>query len=261
MLVAIVLGISGIAVTSFVELTSVQNTYNHLRHKVMAAQLDVLEINRDVNYVSRLTRNMMLGSNYEKDMEKLEKMLDRIMENYKTLNAVAEGAEEIELVRNAQTATMNFVKDGYRFSKALKDLDKSQRYTRYPDYGKSATPLAVESRKYFGQLVTLKEKKLTEASKKMDETIKRMKKMIVLVAGILLTAIITLVFTMTRGMLKSIRNMAGVLDTLANGRIFYRTVRAADAAVQHSNFVIRYPPEGHQVLFRREGVSQDMCGP
>ena len=39
----------------------------------MAAYIDVLEINRDVNYVSRLTRNIMLGSNIEKDIKVLER--------------------------------------------------------------------------------------------------------------------------------------------------------------------------------------------
>ncbi|MCG8632614.1 MAG: methyl-accepting chemotaxis protein [Desulfobacterales bacterium] len=211
----IVLGIGGIATVSYMELAHVQKSYDHLRHKVVGAQIDVLEINRDVNYVSRLTRNMMLGSNWEKDMKKLENMLDRIKGNYKTLNLVAEGVEEKELIRKAQAATMNFVNDGYRFSKALKGLDKSRRYTKYPEYGKSATPLAVESRKYFGSLVKLKEEKLAEASEQLNETIIKMEKTIVIVAVIMLAIILALVFAVTRGILMSMSRMVEVIETLA----------------------------------------------
>ncbi len=211
----VVLGIGGIAAMSITQINSLEKSYEQMRNKDLSAHIDVLEINRDVNYVSRLTRNIMLGSNYDKDIKKLEKMIQQITQNYESLTAVADGKEETNLIQNAKTATMNFINDGYRFAKMLKELDPSQRYTKYPDYGRSATPLAVESRKYFGNLLKVKEQKLVEVGKQMEASLNKVKKMTLSMAVVLLAVILLIVFQMTRGMLRSINYMVEVLETLA----------------------------------------------
>lgn len=211
----IIFAICSLSGISLIKINSFQKNYTEMMERDVSGQVDVLEINRDVNYVSRLTRNIMLGSNIDKDIQSLEKMLDNITKNFTALKATVLDNAELEVLQKAEKATMNFINQGYEFSKESKALDVSERYSRYPLYGKSATPLAVESREHFGALVKLKEKKLQDAKEAMEKNISGMFRMILLVSSI--TAVITLllVFQIGRGMLRSINQVVDVVETMA----------------------------------------------
>lgn len=211
----IIFAICSLSGISLIKINSFQKNYTEMMERDVSGHVDVLEINRDVNYVSRLTRNIMLGSNIDKDIQSLEKMLDNITKNFTALKATVLDNAELEVLQKAEKATMNFINQGYEFSKESKALDVSERYSRYPLYGKSATPLAVESREHFGALVKLKEKKLQDAKEAMEKNISGMFRMILLVSSI--TAVITLllVFQIGRGMLRSINQVVDVVETMA----------------------------------------------
>ena len=211
----IVLGIGGVLTVSLVGFSSMSESYSQMRNRDIASHIAVIEINRDVNYVSRLTRNIMLGSNIDKDSKKLDNMLKRIKENYIILEEANGDKKTKDLISKAERATINFVNDGIIFSKKLRELDPSERHTLYREYGKSATPLAVESRKYFGKLSELKKQKLADATAKLDETIKKTRSLIILVSAVVLFLVMAVLFMVTRSLLSSINNIINIMEVLA----------------------------------------------
>lgn len=211
----IIFAICSLSGISLIKINSFQKNYTEMMERDVSGHVDILEINRDVNYVSRLTRNIMLGSNIDKDLEKLEKMLDNITKNYTALKATVVDKAELEILQKAEKATMDFVNQGYEFSKESKALDVSERYSRYPLYGKSATPLAVNSREHFGALVKLKEMKLHDAKVAMEKNISGMFRIILLVATFTTIITLLLVFQIGRGMLRSINQVVDVVETMA----------------------------------------------
>ncbi len=214
----VVIGICGLISVSIIEIASVKKAYNQLKNKDLKAHIDVLEINRDVNYVSRLSRNIMLGSNIEKDLKKLKQRIKTIKNNYTSLKSVA-SKDEINLIKNAERATLNFVKDGLRFSLSMKELDRKERYKMYGSYSKSATPLAVESRKYFGKLVKIEGEKLKAANLRLDQKLNEMQNFILMIGIPLVFIILFLVFSVTKGILKPINNMVRVMEELAKNNL------------------------------------------
>ncbi len=200
---------------SLVKITSLEKSYNTMMQREVGGKIDVLEINKDVNYVSRLTRNIMLGSNIDRDLGKMEKMRKNISENYESLKKQAEDEAEIEMLKKAETATMNFVNQGYEFSKALRKVVVGKRYTNYPEYSKSATPLAVQSREHFGALVSIKDKKLDVAKKEMGESISHIFKIILVVSGIAVVITSLMIFKISSSILRSINQVVGVVETMA----------------------------------------------
>jgi methyl-accepting chemotaxis protein len=116
-------------------------------------KVTILEINRDLNYISRLTRNIMLGSGYDKDMEKFRDRRERIESKFESLIKNVETDKEVSDARNAKTAALAFIDKCYEIVGGGKDIPKDQRYKLYDVYKVQATPLAVESRKYFGSLI------------------------------------------------------------------------------------------------------------
>lgn len=143
--------------TTIWNIKSIENDFMALKNNAFAGKVALLEINRDVNYVSRLTRNIMLGSDYQKDMEKLDSKIAAITKAYSQLEKSAVSPDEDLLIDQAKQATMAFIQDGKRHVQSLKNVKKNERYQSYGEYHKSATPLAVQSRKIFPKVIELKD--------------------------------------------------------------------------------------------------------
>ncbi len=138
---------------SFVTIINMKSSFQEMETRQIASEVAALSITRDVNYISRLTRNIMLGSNYEKDMKKLGNRIRIIRANFEILQTATVGSDSEDHVTKAEEATISFVEDGRQFVTRLGNTPAGERYKSYPAYGKSATPYAIESRKHFGNLI------------------------------------------------------------------------------------------------------------
>jgi len=141
------LAMGAIAGVSLTALSDLGKTFETMKNIHIDGKMATLAINRDINYVSRLTRNIMLGSNYDKDMKSLDGRIADIRDSFRILRDSAEGDEQIALVAKAEEAALSFVEDGRRFSRELATVPSDERHTYYGAYGESATPLAMQSRK------------------------------------------------------------------------------------------------------------------
>ncbi len=166
------------AVLTFIYLNKIDQSFENLRDKAVKGEVLTLQINADMNYISRLTRNIMLGANYEKDMKKLEVRLKRIEENFNKLLDTAYTPEEKKLILKSKETALAFIYDGYNLMKSLKEVPAEERYKAYKIYHKRATPLAEEARKYFSKLKKLKHKYFEEGFKQVENNIKTIKEMI-----------------------------------------------------------------------------------
>lgn len=128
------------------EITEIMNT------KVQA-KITTLEITANTNYISRLTRNIMLGSNYDKDMKKFYKRQKAVKEAYKRYDSFKLTPEQMSVVLQAKKASEDFIGKCQEILENGKSLPPAERNKLYAVYKVEATPPAVESRKYFGQLI------------------------------------------------------------------------------------------------------------
>ncbi len=71
--VLLFLFVCGIVANQVYTHTLVTKGVKHIMDEPIKAKITTLEISSDTNYISRLTRNIMLGSNYDKDMKKVPK--------------------------------------------------------------------------------------------------------------------------------------------------------------------------------------------
>ena len=213
--VVFLLAIGCLTGVSLYEVLSIKSTYNDVVLRDVGGKINVLEINRDVNYVSRLTRNMMLGSDIEKDIPSLERVIKDIADNYDALKSRIADQDELALLDSAERTTMSFVDHGLRFSRELKDVRPDMRAALFPEYQKLATPLANESREYMGALVALKDEKLAAATARMESTITEMFWIISVIALISTAVALLMVFSVGRGVTRSIGQVVSVVETMA----------------------------------------------
>lgn len=221
---------------SLYEVFAIKSIYTDVVLRDTGGKINVLEINRDVNYVSRLTRNMMLGSNIEKDILSLEKVIKKITDSYASLKSHITDHEEKVILDNAERTTMSFVNHGYQFCLDLKDVRQDMRATHFSDYQKLATPLANESREYMAALIELKDKKLAAATLQMESTITEMFRIISLIALITTAVALLMVFSVGRSVTRSIQQVVGVVETMANNDL---TCQVAEGGSDETGKMLR----------------------
>ncbi|WP_457641639.1 methyl-accepting chemotaxis protein [Persephonella sp.] len=208
-------------------LNKIEKDFNILKKKTVKGQILVLDINRNMNYISRLTRNIMLGSNYGKDMNKFEKRLKEIEKAFEELEKTVFTDEELALVRKSRETALAFVSDGYKLMKELKEVPPEERYKAYEIYHERATPLAEKARKYFSKLVKTKERIFEEGFEKLEDSISQVKNFIY--GGIPISLFITaiLIGGILRSISKPINKFVESFSTAAKGDL---TVRIKDDA-------------------------------
>ncbi len=72
--------------------------------------LENMSIQKKMNYVSRTTRDIMLGGNYQKDTSQLKASIENIREEFNSLKTIVpEDSVSSALIKDAKSSTMIFL--------------------------------------------------------------------------------------------------------------------------------------------------------
>ena len=146
---------------SLVGLGHIEKNFDSYTQEAVPAELLALRINRDMNYVSRLTRSIMLGDDYQKNMDRLDARIADIYGFFAELRVVADrtsdpqlAAQLRELIDASERDTRAFLEDGRRRMQALGEVERSPETLQeaWLAYSKAASPLANSARGSFKQL-------------------------------------------------------------------------------------------------------------
>jgi methyl-accepting chemotaxis protein len=198
-------------------LAKLHGSFVSMKENTLDGKVATTAINRDINYVSRLTRNIMLGSDADKDIDKLQKRIEAIEKNFVILEGGAVGAEERQLVAKAKRAALAFVQDGLRFATKMQSIPEGMRHLQYAEYGQSATPLAQQSRKYFGELTTIKDKAYDNEVYRFKDTIAFLKWCIIGVSAGIIVLIVTLCLLLMRSIIRPLGELTAYTGAVAAG--------------------------------------------
>lgn len=205
-----------IAISIFL-LTRIEADYKNLKEKAITGKVAVLEINRDVNYVSRLVRNVMLGSNINKDADKLDKRIQSIENSYQILQSSVISQKELELIQKAEKASLNFVKAGKQHLEKIRPLSVEDRNSSYLTYSTSATPLAVQSRNLFPQIIKLIDQNLDHALQSHENYLNLLINFLYISCAGFLTLLSGLVYLLLKSIVKPIETTVEVVKLVGEG--------------------------------------------
>ncbi len=196
-------------------LGKIESSFTDMKDKAVAGKVTVLEINRDMNYVSRLTRNIMLGSDIDRDLSKMEKRINNIEKGFEKLEKIPTGNKE--LIAETKKRVLAFVKKGYEITSALKGTPVEERHKAYSIYKKEATPLAEASREYFRKLVKYENEQFETIMKKIDEEFRVIKNMIYIGVPVSLTIIAFFIIGIIHSISKPIDRFSSSFTKAAEG--------------------------------------------
>jgi len=182
----------------FFSMDRIEGEYKHLRNNSMEADLITLKIEKDLNYVSRTTRDIMLGGDYNKDINKLQNRISSVSTYFNTLEELMKEDPSLNLVREAKSSTMLFLNNSFDMMKGLSSSDiKNNTVGIYTHYKNDLTPYANASRTSFKKLVKLKEAELKNDSESLENEIS-FYKYLVLIAGIITGMVVLFIATIIR---------------------------------------------------------------
>lgn len=214
----VTVSVVGAALFAFFALQSIGHQYNDLQDHSIHGAIQVLEIQRDLNYVSRTSRDILLGGNYEKDMSKLRDRTSAIRRNFDKLSKTIDDTTSLRLIKEAQRSTLSFLDNSYSMMSNLtqKQINENTR-KNFKKYKDTLSPFAIASRDAFKKVVDLKEKELETASHSMNGEI-GFYKIFFLIAGFVITAVIVLFAVSVRATITgALTQFTSVMQNSAEG--------------------------------------------
>ena len=109
--------------------------------------LNLLKIEKNLNYISRTSRDIILGGDYDKNIAKLGDRVEKIRAHFTSLEKLMANDDSLSIVKEAKKTTMTFIENTLKMMKSLNpDYIKNNRVTVYNSYKDGLTPLANASR-------------------------------------------------------------------------------------------------------------------
>jgi len=214
----VTISVVGAALFAFFALQSIGQQYNDLQKHSISGAIQVLEIQRDLNYVSRTSRDILLGGDYQKDMTKLRDRTDSIRRNFDKLASTIEDPISLNLINDAKKSTLIFLDNSYSMMSSLTTEQINNDTTKnFKKYKRTLSPYAIDSRDAFKKVVDFKEAELETASHSMNAEI-GFYKIFFLIAGLFITTVIILFATSVRSTISNaLVSFTSVMQNSAQG--------------------------------------------
>lgn len=224
---AATMSVIGASIFVYFALNSLENQYNELQEKTISGAINALKIEKDLNYISRTSRDIMLGGDYDKNIDKLEKNIDKIHATFIELDKSASEPAEQTLIADAKESTSAFLNNTLSMMKSLDAKTISTNTASiYANYKKELTPYADSSREKFEKVVELKQQKLKTASESLHSQI-TFYKFFVLLTGLGVAIIIFIFASMISSSITiAIEKFTRIITNISEGNFSQTSVNA-----------------------------------
>lgn len=219
LLVFVAFAMISASITIFIVLSNISAQYDNLQSHSTAGAMETLHIQRELNYISRTSRDILLGGNYKKNIKKLEERIQTIRDSFtKLYDTVNNDETSLALVKEAERTTLIFLDNSYKMMKNLTRTDIKYKVTQnYKAYKEELTPFANASRESFTKVVKLKEKELISAAQKMNTELLFFKYFFV-ISGIVVAFISILFASAIRtSITTALEKFTNIMDKSAHG--------------------------------------------
>ncbi len=190
-----------------------------LKEKAVDGMFAILKIEKELNYFSRLTRDIMLGNSYESNIEKLQNTKETILKGFVLLENATKNTpdaeKKLEEINEAKNKMIAFIDDGLIKMQSLKNLERSPEVLAsiYVKYSKDATPLANDVRTIFSKITKIKENGLEKRTEIYQTEIQNIKNIILIESVLMLILIISALSFLTKDIVGSLNKFKNGLNS------------------------------------------------
>ncbi|MCT7464980.1 methyl-accepting chemotaxis protein [Aliarcobacter cryaerophilus] len=223
-------------VLKFNNLLNTEKNFNIFKDRAVAGKFYVLEVEKELNFVARNSRDIMLGNAYENNIKNLEKSRDNIIKSFDGLLQTSQNEAEKNVVLEVKKTVLDFIEDGYKKMKSLQTVERTPEVlaAMYQAYKKDATPLANKSRENFSKLIKEKEEDYKFQSELYNKQMKGLKNIIIIESLVLVLIVILSLLLLSRDIIQSLnkfkKGLTSFFDFMNknNSKVEYIDIKNSD---------------------------------
>ncbi|MGJ0321393.1 methyl-accepting chemotaxis protein [Aliarcobacter cryaerophilus] len=223
-------------VLKFNNLLNTEKNFNIFKDRAVAGKFYVLEVEKELNFVARNSRDIMLGNAYENNIKNLEKSRENIIKSFDGLLQTSQNEAEKNVVLEVKKTVLDFIEDGYKKMKSLQTVERTPEVlaAMYKAYRKDATPLANKSRENFSKLIKEKEEDYTLQSELYNKQMKALKNIIIIESLVLVLIVILSLLLLSRDIIQSLnkfkKGLTSFFDFMNkhNSKVEYIDIKNSD---------------------------------
>jgi methyl-accepting chemotaxis protein len=217
LIASVTISVLASAIFVYFALESIETQYTKLQDSSIAGAMYSLEIEKDINYVSRTSRDIILGNDYTKNIHKLKEHIDTIKSNFSNLENISDHSSD-SLITDARDSTFLFLDNSYVMMQKLKGKDIATNSSSiYSNYKKELTPYAEASREHFDKVIKMKREELKSASDSMHKEIS-FYKLTVFFTGLFIGIVIFILANLVqRSIISALAAFTVIIQKVSNG--------------------------------------------
>jgi PAS domain S-box-containing protein len=227
--------VSVIAITASVSVLNLSEEFNFLRSHEIITQQSVIKVSRDMNYLSRLSRDIMLGGDYARDMNAVHDIVEKVTDHFEVLAKAAETDEIKKLIAEANADAQDWLNSTQSMMTALGEVPAGERHRSYSRYELVITPKAMKARESFARILKYTEQRFQWGVETFDSTISKSATTFIVVSLVAVVLIIISFIVVLRTILLEMDNRRLAEEALSSSG---KTARALLDGIHNSAYLI-----------------------
>ena len=232
-------------IVKFSNIVEAEKNFDIFKDKAIVSKFYVLEIEKELNFVARNTRDIMLGNAYDRNIKNLETSKMKMEDNFLKLVNLTKIKEEQEKILFVKQTVIDFVDDGLVKMKSLANVERTPEVlaNMYIAYRKDATPLANKSRENFSQLIKEIEDEYNLQANLYHKQMRELEN-VVIIEAILITLIVIISLTfLSKNILSSLgkfkRGLSSFFDFInkKSSTVEYIDIKSSDEFGQMAKII------------------------
>ena len=220
--------ILSITILKFKLIQNTNNDFNVYSQKAVIGKISILEIEKELAYISSSSRDIMLGNNYQGNIVKIQNSKNIITNTFETLKITVQGTpnEQIKLeqIKDAEEKTLALINDSFNKMKSLYNtkISSSTLSKMYQSYKEDAIPLEKASKLAFSKIIDMKTNGLEKRRDLFNNDLNNLLVFIFIEAFIILFLIISYLLFLTKNITRSLNQFnTGLISffDFLNGKI------------------------------------------
>ena len=230
------ISLSAITFFAYTRMKYIDGNFAEYHASAVTSQMHILMINRDMNYVSRLTRSIMLGDDYSKNMSALDERINDIYSYFDVIrnaaNSMRERNQAAALVSSLDVSladTRAFLEDGRKRMRSLGEVGRTAETLQeaWKGYHGAATPLANTARESFRTLSQQVQKLMDTNQQETRDAISQSSQILVSVAAVVLALAIVAALWLTRSITSPLNQLRQAIEGIERDSDLRRRVNLA----------------------------------
>ncbi|MBC7964216.1 MAG: PAS domain S-box protein [Steroidobacteraceae bacterium] len=198
--------VSAMAVTAIISMSNLSENFHSLRSHEITTKISITRLSRELIYLSRLTRDIMLGGDYVRNMQAIDDIIEKSMEDFEKLKKAAVTEQDRKLIAETYSDTRKWLDSAKTMMTALGKLPVEDRYKAYKEYDRVITPPSLKTRDRLRELSKTTSKDFENGVESFENTISKSATWIIVISLVAIIAIITSFIVILRTILTEIEN-------------------------------------------------------